>query len=809
MKNLLLMIFIIIGITATYAEVDPSLMHRVTDTEKDMMLDRDFYETDPPIGPVRQTAEFEKMEGVLIRYPFGISYDVIRELAEDVTLYTIVSNQSQENTVLSQYNSHDVNVDNCMFIHAPSDSYWTRDYGPIFMVDGNNEVGIVNFRYNRPRPNDNDIPIEVADFLDVDLYGMNVVHTGGNYMTDGMGIGASTTIVYTESQQEGITNAQVDQRMLDYLGIHTYHVIDDPNNTYIDHIDCWGKFLDVDKVLLREVPESHAQYDEIEEVVDYFEAQTSSYGTPYEIYRVYTPQNQPYTNSLILNNKVLVPITGSSYDDDAIQSYQDAMPGYEIIGLTGSWESTDALHCRTRGIADRGMLYVKHIPILGLAPADTDYELDITLIPYSGSEIVEGSAKIYYKANNDEYSFVEIVHESGFEYSATIPEQEVGSVISYYIQVEDETGRVSNHPFIGSPDPHEFTVGVIIPPQLSVNPDSFNIELGFDDTLSEILSLSNIGGGEISYSIQIENVSSQNRSIEGSYMECISEEFSPGETIDWEFTIYCTSDDDEWISEVEIQFPAGVYVNSSTDLIGGTDDIVSQGQTGDGATVSWIDLEGYGSIHPGEAATTTVNVTISSNFSSDIELPWIITGDEWGSEPHTVNGEITILNAGEPISWIELMQNEGSLEINETDEISVEFNSYDLQNGIYQCNIVITDDLRNETIIPVNLEVNDTVSNGHILSNRIDLHAYPNPFNPETTITFSLTEDSAKNTELAIYNLKGQKIKTLVNEVLPKGTHSVAWNGKNDSNQIIGSGIYLYNLKNSDQTITKRVILLK
>jgi hypothetical protein len=65
---------------------------------------------------------------------------------------------------------------------------------------------------------------------------------------------------------------------------------------------------------------------------------------------VYTPSDQPYTNSLILNNKVFVPISNSSWDDDAIESYQAAMPDHEILGFTGSWVSTDALHCRAKGI---------------------------------------------------------------------------------------------------------------------------------------------------------------------------------------------------------------------------------------------------------------------------------------------------------------------------------------------------------------------------------------------------------------------------------------------------------------------------
>ena len=54
----------------------------------------------------------------------------------------------------------------------------------------------------------------------------------------------------------------------------------------------------------------------------------SPWGRPYTVVRVYCPYGTAYTNSTILNDKVLVPIFGSSWDDDAIQTYQDAMPGY-------------------------------------------------------------------------------------------------------------------------------------------------------------------------------------------------------------------------------------------------------------------------------------------------------------------------------------------------------------------------------------------------------------------------------------------------------------------------------------------------
>lgn len=324
------------------------------------LIDEMGYRTDPPPGPVRSIAEYEPMQGVLIRYPFGLSTSIIREMAEDVIVYCLVSSGSQ-NSAYNSMNNANVNMDNVEFILGGTDSYWTRDYGPWWVVDGNGDVSVVDFTYNRPRPNDNQAPFKVSEHLNVPYYSADFISTGGNYMTDGFGISASTHIAYTEND-ECNTNDQwsiplapcyyVDNILDDYYGIDTYHVVADPNNEYIDHIDCWAKYLSPTRMLIREVPTSHSQYDEIEQVADYFENSLTDSGEPWEVFRVYTPNDQPYTNSLILNDKVFLPIMNSSWDDDAIEVYEAAMPDHEILPFTGSWFSTDALHCRAKGIPD-------------------------------------------------------------------------------------------------------------------------------------------------------------------------------------------------------------------------------------------------------------------------------------------------------------------------------------------------------------------------------------------------------------------------------------------------------------------------
>ena len=84
-------------------------------------------ETDPPQTPIRNIAEFEPMQGVLIRYPFGISTSIIKEMAEDVIVYCLVSSGSQ-NSAYNSMNNAGVDMNNVEFVLGSTDSYWTRDY---------------------------------------------------------------------------------------------------------------------------------------------------------------------------------------------------------------------------------------------------------------------------------------------------------------------------------------------------------------------------------------------------------------------------------------------------------------------------------------------------------------------------------------------------------------------------------------------------------------------------------------------------------------------------------------------------------
>jgi agmatine deiminase len=460
-------------------------------------IGRSFVETDPPSAPMRNVAEFDQMQGCIIAYPFGIPMNLIKEMADDVMVTTIVLNTAQENTVIQQYTAGGVNLNHCNFLLAPHDSYWTRDYGPWFESDSLNQMGIVDFPYNRPRPNDDEIPKKLAEMLGIPWYGMNLIHTGGNYMTDGMGMSSSTTLTWNENPS--LTHDQIAQKVHDYLGINTYLVVVDPTlPTYIQHIDCWGKYLAPDKILIRKVPPSHPNYAQIEATANFFASQICSYGYPYRVYRVNTPQDQPYTNSLILNNKVMVPFMNSAYDDSAVMAYQAAMPGYEIHGFTGlssePWVSTDALHCRVMGIADIGQLYISHVPISGNQPAEYDYVLNADLITCSDSAVYNDSVLIYYKVNNGPYILKHMVNTTGHHYTGIIPKQAGGDTVRYYLYAADKSGRHAMAPYMGPTDPFVFQT---IYTNITAIPDTLWFITPDDCNNGKITTLHNFTAGGI------------------------------------------------------------------------------------------------------------------------------------------------------------------------------------------------------------------------------------------------------------------------------------------------------------------------
>ena len=132
------------------------------------------------------------------------------------------------------------------------------------------------------------------------------------------------------------------------------------------------------------------------------------------------------------------------------------------------------------------------------------------------------------------------------------------------------------------------------------------------------------------------------------------------------------------------------------------------------------------------------------------------------------------------------------------------------EEGMISFEFVITGgDLAEPILLPFTFRTVDYVPNDNnsVAPNVAALSNYPNPFNPETTISFTLNKDSQVKVE--VFNILGQHITTLLNEYQTSGTHTVVWNGKDKNNNDLSSGIYFYKLISDNHTKTNKMILLK
>jgi len=762
-----------------------TLTHHMSEEEKALfhLVGKDYVATDPPPGEIRNISEFDQMEGVLISYSnnFGISYELIAAMSQVTMVTTVVESTGIQNAITNQYENNGINMDNVNFLVTEIDSYWSRDYGPWYVAYGEDQIGIVDFIYNRPnRPNDNAIPPKMADFLGIEWFGMDLITAGGNYMTDGEGISASSDLTWEENPT--LTPADIDEMVESYLGVETYHVLDDPNNTYIDHIDCWGKFLGVNKVLIREVPESHPQYDEIEATAAYFENQVSSWGYNYDVYRVWTPNNEPYSNSLILNDHVFVPIINGQWDDEALAAYEEAMPGYTIQGFTGTWESTDALHCRTKGIADRNTLYISHLPLLGDQEIQTEYEIQAEVTAYSGEEI--SNVMVYYWLDGEYQSEITMNYEGDKLYSATLPSGPEGTNIAYYISAADEAGNTGNHPYIGEPDPHTFFVGEQLFPAMVINVESIETIAQEGDIDLADFEIQNNGEWSLDYTIdytteiineysfEIEDSPGQNAWDDNTYTELgwtdLTAEATEGNLSLFQMEFTWNTDQYAWESTLKVESPAGTEATIAAGIPDGSYTLSTDAFSGEGVEGTW--------------------------------KIWI--EDSYGDGGHQATDlTATFITAYEIAPWLTVDPLEGNITVGNSEMISVTCDATELSEGIYFGLIMVNsnDPVNQEMEIPVTFTVDNTIGINEINNNQLVIAA-PNPFKDYTE--FVINSENKNVVELIIYNSNGQLIRTISGD----NNAQIIWDGQHENGSEASPGIYYYQIKTGNDNKIGKVV---
>ena len=204
---------------------------------------------------------------------------------------------------------------------------------------------------------------------------------------------------------------------------------------------------------------------------------------------------------------------------------------------------------------------------------------------------------------------------------------------------------------------------------------------------------------------------------------------------------------------------------------------------------NWVEVTGFfGNIDVGTNCVPTVGDLDLNNIQD------VITGNMWGDVQFFMYNEGTWMENLTPVAGISGGQNAtpALADLDNDGDLDLALGDYDGTFSYYEnLHFAVGSD-------PELPPIPD-----------FKLSNYPNPFNPETTISFSINTENTGTSTLVIYNVKGQSVKTLISMVLPVGEHSVLWNGTDDNGKSISSGIYFYKLKTADFEKTRKMILVK
>lgn len=427
--------------------------------------------TTPPSSSVRTPAEWEEIDGLCIRWEGSFARTTLREIVrnakEEVTVYIVTEQQS---SVQNYLQNNGIDLNNIVFVNAESNSIWFRDYGQwnVYTEDVDSLLW-VDWIYNRPRPDDDNVPVELAQLLNIPLYQTtsapyDLVNTGGNFMVDGFGTAFASELIIEENDGTGygVTNHSeiaIDNILDAFMGIERY--IKMPTLPYdgIHHIDMHMKLLDEETLLIGEYPSGVADGPQIESNLNYVLNNFNSvFGTDYKVVRIPMPPEggyypdtwgdyRTYTNSVFVNNTVLVPIYEEQWDTTALRIYREALPGYNVVGIDCNEiiTASGAIHCITKAVASDDPLLIRHQPLNDQTYSANDYQIEALIQHADGVS----EASVYWTTDTA-VGFasepMQLTSVTDNTWTGFIPYQQAGATVYYYIQAEAINGKEQVRP---------------------------------------------------------------------------------------------------------------------------------------------------------------------------------------------------------------------------------------------------------------------------------------------------------------------------------------------------------------------------
>lgn len=456
-------------------------------------------ETPPPYDNLRNMAEWEEVQALNISwssYP-GILKQIVEHAILETHVIILTDDADETMDFLEDPNEGTgaiTDFSNITIIEADPgdeivDSIWARDFSgnPVY---GNevDDLVMVDWIYNRPnRPNDDASPALIAEALGLELYCMtdspsDMVNTGGNWMTDGFGTGFASELILAENEpgnEYGVsvkTESEIEDLVLEWLGVHTYVKMETLPFDQIHHIDMHMKLIDEQTMLVGAFPENASDGPQIVANMEFVLSNyTNKWGEPYNLVWIPMPPStggsfpdgtwggasyRTYTNSVFINNTVIVPTYREEFDTTAMAIYNEILPGYNIVGIDCDNQpepiinASGAIHCITHTVGVEDPLLISHNAL-----QDTESTDDYLVSAYVKHRSGISGAKLFWRLiGESDYAEVTMIDAGEDFWEADIPGHPVGSTVQYYVEGTSVSGKIQTRPMPAPAGYWEFDV---------------------------------------------------------------------------------------------------------------------------------------------------------------------------------------------------------------------------------------------------------------------------------------------------------------------------------------------------------------
>lgn len=432
----------------------------------------------PPPFAVRTMAEWEEVQSLVITWTSfpGILKQIVRHAIGECEVIIACEDQAEVLAYLQneEFGGPIEDLSRVTYLAAPFNSIWARDYfAENIYANEVDSLLLLDWIYNRPRPDDDELSDAVGAAKDVVVYSTtqapyDLVHTGGNFMCDGAATAFSSELVLDENGADGEFNqtirdeAGVDQVMQQFMGIDRYIKMATLPFDGIHHIDMHMKLLDEETLLVGQFPTGQSDGPQLEQNISAVLAQEDShFGDPYRLVRIPMPPSvsgnfppdasyRTYANNVFINGTLLVPTYRTEYDTTALRILREELPGYNVVGIDCDSEQniigqSGAIHCITKTIGVADPLLIRHQRLADTYETINDYPVSAYLRHRSGIAF----ATLYWTTDTASgFASVPMTDQGAGNWSASIPAQSADSDVFYYVQGISNSGKVQVRPLV-------------------------------------------------------------------------------------------------------------------------------------------------------------------------------------------------------------------------------------------------------------------------------------------------------------------------------------------------------------------------